>query len=69
MLGASRRNECRAGIDPRNAGAYRCCMTHALHAVLVVEDDDDSRDALVAVLEAYGYVVCEATDGQDALDR
>jgi CheY-like chemotaxis protein len=44
-------------------------MTHALHAVLVVEDDDDSRDALVAVLEAYGYVVCEATDGQDALDR
>jgi len=44
-------------------------MTHPVHAVLVVEDDDDSREALVAWLEAFGCVVCEATDGQDALDR
>ena len=39
------------------------------HAVLLVEDDADSRDALTAVLEQYGFVVCEATDGQQALEQ
>jgi len=55
--------------DPVKAGGDRSCMTHAIHAVLVVEDDDDSRDALVALLEAYGCVVCEAVDGKDALEQ
>ena len=39
------------------------------HAVLLVEDDADSRDALTAMLEAFGVVVCEATDGQEALEQ
>ena len=39
------------------------------HAVLLVEDDAESRDALSAVLEAFGFVVCEAIDGQEALEQ
>ena len=39
------------------------------HAVLLVEDDSDVRDALAAVLEEFGFVVCEAIDGQEALDQ
>jgi CheY-like chemotaxis protein len=37
--------------------------------VMVVEDDDDLRDELASVLRAEGYVVTEAVNGQDALDR
>jgi CheY-like chemotaxis protein len=37
------------------------------HAVLLVDDDVASREALTAVLEACGCVVCEAADGQEAL--
>jgi CheY-like chemotaxis protein len=40
--------------------------TH-VHRILVVEDDDDVRGALVAVLESRGYRVVEASDGGDAL--
>jgi CheY-like chemotaxis protein len=36
-------------------------------SVLIVEDDDDVRGALVAYLEAEGYSVLEAADGADAL--
>jgi two-component system response regulator MprA len=39
------------------------------HAVLLVEDDVDSRDALTAMLEGFGLVVCEAIDGQEALEQ
>ncbi len=37
------------------------------HAVLVVEDDGDSRDALQAILTAHGLEVFCARDGQEAL--
>ncbi|HZR82650.1 MAG TPA: response regulator [Candidatus Binatia bacterium] len=37
--------------------------------VLVVEDTDDSRDLLGAILELTGYRVEYATDGRDALDK
>jgi len=43
-------------------------MTHQ-HEVMLVEDDVESRDALAAVLEVYGFQVREAVDGQDALDQ
>ncbi len=36
-------------------------------AILVVEDDDDIREALTAYLEAAGYTVIEAKDGGEAL--
>lgn len=38
-------------------------------SVLVVEDDDDVRGALVALLESEGYSVLEAADGAAGLDR
>jgi CheY-like chemotaxis protein len=38
-------------------------------SVLVVEDDDDTRDALAAILESQGYAVAEAGDGVDALEH
>jgi CheY-like chemotaxis protein len=37
--------------------------------VLVVEDDEDSRDILRDLLEANGYPVMTAKNGKDALDR
>ena len=37
--------------------------------ILVVEDDPDVREALVAFLEAEGYSVVEANHGAEALER
>ena len=37
--------------------------------ILVAEDHTDSRDALQALLEAYGYVVTIAIDGREAIER
>ena len=36
--------------------------------VLVAEDEDSSRQAIVSLLEELGYVVLEARDGQAALN-
>jgi two-component system chemotaxis response regulator CheY len=36
--------------------------------VLIVEDDDDIRDALVGILVARGYRALAATNGQHAID-
>jgi CheY-like chemotaxis protein len=38
------------------------------HTVLVVEDDQDTRDAIAALLRLYDYDVHLADDGQKALD-
>ena len=37
--------------------------------VLVVEDDDDLRDALCDTLELAGYTVTSTDQGQSALDK
>jgi CheY-like chemotaxis protein len=39
----------------------------APHPVLVVEDDADIREAMVAILESEGYDVSVAGDGAEAL--
>jgi DNA-binding response OmpR family regulator len=44
-------------------------MTGTTKPVLIVEDDDDAREALAAFLEGEGYQVLEAHDGREALDR
>jgi CheY-like chemotaxis protein len=36
--------------------------------ILIVEDDDDIREALTQILQLEGYVVREAANGQEALD-
>lgn len=42
---------------------------HACCSVLVVEDDDDIRSALVDLLESEGYKTEAAVNGQDALEK
>jgi len=37
--------------------------------VMVVEDDEDIRESLIAVLEDYGYESTGAVHGRDALDK
>ena len=37
--------------------------------ILVVEDNEDVRDLVAAVLRGAGYDVCEAENGRDALDQ
>jgi CheY-like chemotaxis protein len=36
--------------------------------ILIVEDDDDIREALAQILQLEGYVVREAANGREALD-
>jgi CheY-like chemotaxis protein len=36
--------------------------------ILIVEDDDDIREALAQILELEGYAVREAVNGREALD-
>ena len=38
-------------------------------SILIVEDDEPVREALVALLEGAGYRVVEAADGAEALQR
>jgi CheY-like chemotaxis protein len=42
-------------------------MTECRHAVLIVDDDHDVREALREVLQDHGYDVLEAGNGHDAL--
>ena len=39
------------------------------HSILIVEDDESVREALVALLEGAGHRVVEAGDGAEALAR
>lgn len=41
-----------------------CC-----HSILVVEDDDDIRNAIVDLLETEGYSTESAVNGKDALEK
>ena len=43
-------------------------IAQATETVLVVDDDDDVRDAVVLALESGGYPVLQATDGTEALE-
>ena len=37
--------------------------------VLIVEDYEDTREFMKILLESYGYIVIEAGDGIEAIDR
>lgn len=38
-----------------------------MHRVLVVEDDEETRESMVALLRAKGYMVACASDGREGL--
>ncbi len=40
-----------------------------IHSVLLVEDDRELHEAMTAILDAEGYRVVGAFDGQEAIDR
>jgi len=40
---------------------------HAQHSILVVEDDQDIREAVSELLELEGYTVASASNGQEGL--
>jgi CheY-like chemotaxis protein len=44
-------------------------MTNPSHPILVVEDEPDIRDLMVAILESEGYAVSAASHGAEALAR
>jgi CheY-like chemotaxis protein len=44
-------------------------MQQHQHRVLVVDDDEDTRSGIAELLRLDGYLVAEAADGQEALDR
>ena len=44
------------------------CMTGG-HKILIVEDHKDSREALRALFEAYGYQVVEAANGRIGVEK
>jgi two-component system cell cycle response regulator DivK len=37
--------------------------------ILIVDDNEDSRDLVVKVLKNRGYQIVEAVDGEDALEK
>jgi CheY-like chemotaxis protein len=51
--------------EPRPAGAGAAVDPAT---ILIAEDHLDSRDAMRALLEAFGYVVTEAVNGREAVD-
>ena len=44
-------------------------MSVGLYEILIVDDDDDARQILGAVLGLSGYLVWQARDGQEALQQ
>jgi CheY-like chemotaxis protein len=44
-------------------------MTAPASWILVVDDDEDIRDAVTLILRSRGYQAIGAVDGQDALDQ
>lgn len=43
--------------------------TPSVPSILIAEDNPDSRDALRALLEAYGFNVLEAENGEEAVSK
>ncbi len=70
ILGAIRswgfRSEARGGTEPLGAAPVES-ERPAPHAILLVDDDDETRLTVLEVLEAAGHTVLEARDGNEAL--
>jgi len=58
------------GLLPTATGLEQAAMPHRkqeARSVLIIDDDDESREALAEMLALHGYVVATATDGSEAL--
>jgi CheY-like chemotaxis protein len=53
--------------DDEKRATLEAPPSHRMNRILVVDDDDDSREALCALLECWGHRVVAATTGQQAL--
>lgn len=69
--GESRSAGAREGDSPhsRAGGETDASRDAAGGRVLVVDDNDDCREALASFLEASGYDVTQAADGEEAVER
>lgn len=61
--GGSARSRPDGETDPSRDGEA------AASRILVVDDNDDCREALASFLEASGYAVSQAADGEEAVER
>jgi CheY-like chemotaxis protein len=55
--------------ESRRLLGMQCDGNHDLGRILLVEDDDEIREALTSALEQQGYGVDSARNGREALDR
>src|SRR5689334_1568939 len=60
------RRPCKVATRRRVSGGERPAHRHS---ILLVEDDYDTRGALVLLIEHLGMEVVEALNGREALDR
>lgn len=58
-----------ASGERRRSTRRPSAIPHPSLGILIVEDDDDSRDILSTFLAANGYPVMAAKNGKEALDR
>jgi CheY-like chemotaxis protein len=72
VLDFERRKEIAARIE-RSAEAIGVAEAISTNApkreILIADEDDDVRGAVRAVLKSAGYAVCEAVNGQEAIDE
>src|SRR6266403_2764485 len=67
--GTLRNNVWRVGSEVRSCQRKQVCMDQRSgRTIMVVEDYDDTRLLLRKVLERLGYIVLEASNGQEAVD-
>lgn len=66
---AARRLRSSSRGERRRSDRRTSAAPHASLGILIVEDDDDSREILGTFLEAHGYPVMVARHGREALDR
>jgi two-component system chemotaxis sensor kinase CheA len=69
VLNASNLLESAAGVSPAKAITASQAAVPSIKKLLVVEDSVTTRTLVKSILEAHGYDVVTAADGQEAWDR
>jgi two-component system chemotaxis response regulator CheY len=68
---ASRKLECYKWLEIQKRGIEMEVATenHRTKNVMIVDDDNDIRDAISQILEYEGYNVLQASNGQEGIER